>query len=300
MRILVTGSSGFLGRHFVEELELHRGDDVVGVDVRPGFHTDQVRDCRDFFAYDRSRWDLIVHLAGIVGGRARIEGDPLALAVNLELDAALFRWVAETRQPHVVYMSSSAVYPTSMQAAGQHYRLIERVVDPRHDAFSRPDELYGWAKLSGEVLAQRVRERDTIVTVMRPFSGYGSDQDLDYPFPSFIRRALDLDDPFTVWGDGTQARDFVHVDDVVGATLAAVDAKWNDALNVCSGVATSFNELQRLVCREAGYEPRVEHVTDAPRGVAYRVGAPGKMLEVYGRPRVSLIEGIRRALEEMK
>lgn len=276
----------------------------MGVDVRRTAYDadDEVEvfedDVRDWFRYDEERYDLVVHLAGVIGGRAKIEGDPLALAVNLELDTAFFRWVARTRQPHVVYMSSSAVYPAHMQD-GAPLRMSEDLVDVNDRWFGRPDEMYGWAKLSGEYLAQRVRHHDVIVTVMRPFSGYAEDQDLDYPFPSFVDRARRRADPFEVWGDGEQVRDFIHVDDVVGATMAAVRAGYNGPLNVASGRPTSFNDLQRLVCAVADYDPEVRHLLAAPRGVRYRVGSPDRMLQVY-TPTVSLERGIERALHPSK
>jgi nucleoside-diphosphate-sugar epimerase len=304
VKALVTGSAGFLGRHFTRAL-LDRGAYVVGVDVRPTSYDDDDEveafedDVRDWFRYDEERYDLVVHLAGVVGGRAKIEGDPLALAVNLEIDTAMFRWAARTKQPHVVYMSSSAAYPRLLQEGDRRYPVLhESELDVVNASYlGRPDEVYGWAKLNGEYLAQRVREvAGTVVTVMRPFSGYGADQDLDYPFPSFIKRARDREDPFIIWGDGEQVRDFVHVDDVVGATLAAVEAGYNGPMNVASGRPTSFNDLQKLVCQAAGYDPEVEHITTAPRGVEHRVGSPD-LMERYYRLTVSLEQGIERALD---
>ena len=68
------------------------------------------------------------------------------------------------------------------------------------------------------------------VTIVRPFSGYGPDQDTTYPFTAFAERAARRADPFDVWGDGQQVRDFVHVTDIVNATLALVDAWHADGL----------------------------------------------------------------------
>jgi nucleoside-diphosphate-sugar epimerase len=300
VKILITGAAGFLGRHFTRDvLQRYVNAHVTGIDLRSSPFTTYRTDVRKWFADpDNVTYDLVIHLAGVVGGRAKIEGDPLALAVNLELDTAMFRWAVRTKQKHVVYMSSSAVYPTYLQGPLSDVVLRENDVNVEDSTLGMPDQVYGWAKLNGEVLAQRAREHGVVVTVMRPFSGYGGDQDLDYPFPSFIRRAFLRHDPFEVWGDGRQVRDFVHVDDVVGATLAAVDARHDGPLNVCSGIPTSFNDLQRYVCAVAGYHPKVQHLFDAPRGVGYRVGDPGRMLQVYGSLRITLENGIRRALEE--
>ena len=96
-------------------------------------------------------------------------------------------------------------------------------------------------------------------------------------------------------GDGTQVRDWIHISDVVGATLAAVDQDVPGPTNLCTGRGVSFNELAAMVTLAACYTPRFDHKRDAPRGVAYRVGDPAKMLGFY-TPRVSLEEGIARAL----
>jgi nucleoside-diphosphate-sugar epimerase len=146
------------------------------------------------------------------------------------------------------------------------------------------------------MLASYARAEGLKVTVLRPFSGYGSDQALDYPFPSFIARAKRKADPFEVWGRGTQVRDFVHIDDVVGATFAAVinDVK---IMNICTGRPTSFIELAEMVMLQAGYLAPIKNNLDAPIGVEYRVGDPTQMLQVY-EPKISLEEGIALALAE--
>jgi nucleoside-diphosphate-sugar epimerase len=178
------------------------------------------------------------------------------------------------------------------------YMLAESEQQPGVDVeFLEPDQVYGWSKLVGEVLAAKLRETGVPVTVVRPFSGYGTDQDPTYPFPAFIARAKAREDPFTVWGDGHQTRDFIHVDDVVNGTLAAVDQGVDGPLNLCTGRPVSFGVLAMEVCRQAGYLPDFHYATDQPTGVRYRVGDPTRMLEVY-QPKVTLEEGIRRALEE--
>jgi nucleoside-diphosphate-sugar epimerase len=133
------------------------------------------------------------------------------------------------------------------------------------------------------------------VTVVRPFSGYGEDQSSEFPFGAFRDRARRREDPFVIWGTGEQVRDWVHVDDVVGAVLAAVDAEHDGPLNVCTGIGTSMAELAAMFCVEAGYDPRFEFHPEKPAGVAYRVGDPTRLHEIY-TPRVSLVAGVKRAL----
>lgn len=299
MRALVTGDAGFLGRHFRAALEV-RGYDVAGCDPkgRPPIASEvlRFRDCRELFTHHRGSYDLVIHAAAVIGGRAKIDGDPLALAENLELDAAMFRWAVRTRPGRVVYLSSSAVYPVAWQGDAGCGLLAETDIDLEHHNIGVPDRVYGWSKLVGEALAAEVRAAGVPVTVVRPFSGYGLNQGLDYPFPAFIDRAKRRVDPFEVWGDGHQVRDFVHVDDLVAATLTAAASGVDGPMNICTGQPTSLDDLARLVCQAVGYQPELRHHPDAPRGVAYRVGDPSRLLEVY-QAKVTLEEGIRRALE---
>jgi nucleoside-diphosphate-sugar epimerase len=137
------------------------------------------------------------------------------------------------------------------------------------------------------------------VHVFRPFSGYGSDQSSDYPFGAFIDRALSRQDPFEVWGDGEQVRDWIHVDDIVRAVFAGIDQDFRGPVNLCTGRPMSFNELARIVTEAAGYEPAIKHLPAAPQGVRYRVGDSALMRTIY-QPTVSLEEGVQRALKERR
>lgn len=294
MRVLITGAAGFLGRHFTARL-FDDGHVVAPADIAEPYQLDALR----MFEYMRDeRYDLVLHLAAVSPHRAAIDGRALAVgAGNLALDAAMFEWAARTKPGRVVYLSSSAAYPVSLQCdCDPLWRLREenvRLDAPNHGT---PDAIYGWVKLTGERLADAYRATGGAVTVVRPFSGYGEDQSSQFPFGAFRDRAAAREDPFVIWGDGEQVRDFVHVDDVVSAVLAAVDQGADGPLNICTGVGTSMRELAELFTATAGYRPAFELHPEQPSGVAYRVGDPSRLHEIY-TPRVSLAEGVKRALE---
>ncbi|MFE4857365.1 NAD-dependent epimerase/dehydratase family protein [Streptomyces sp. NPDC056670] len=289
MDVLLTGHKGFIGRHLHRALE-EQGHDVLGVDYER-HHSDAI----DFFRYDSGGYDLAIHCAANVGGRAVIDGSPLAVATNLALDSWYMRWLARSGTQRAVYFSSSAAYPVALQQPGEIHRLVETDID--YEQPGRPDATYGLAKLTGEQLCQYAAAEGTRMTILRPFSGYGSDQDPAYPFPAFIRRARERQDPFEVWGSGSSTRDWIHIDDLVGATLAAVDQDVEGPVNLGWGRPVSFDELAGYVTQAAGYSPVVKHLGDAPQGVHHRVCDPKKMLAFY-QPKVTLEEGIRRALAD--
>lgn len=231
MKILITGDEGFVGTNFKKHLDGKRNS-ITGIDIKSG------KDARHFFATDDTKFDVVIHLAAVVGGRATIEGNPLAVAADLAIDADMFQWALRTRPGHIVYFSSSAAYPIYLQRAEYKQRLKEWDINLDH--IRNPDLTYGWAKLSGEMLASYARAEGIRVSVLRPFSGYGSDQSLDYPFPSFIKRAKENAKPFDVWGRGTQVRDFIHIEDVVKATFEAITNNVKVA-NLCTGRQDFFH-----------------------------------------------------------
>lgn len=311
----MTGGAGFVGRHMVAEL-LRRGYEVrsfdldpmrVDVDLRKPPHLHVIEDALELFRTGQHHFDLVVHAAASSPHRAAIDTEPQHLARNLQLDAAMFDWAVRTGQGRVLYLSSSAAYPVGMQTGRTPYRLHENDADPDQPIATellgklgpwvsmRPDAVYGWTKLTGEMLAAQARKAGLPVTVVRPFSGYGEDQSENFPFRALVERARRREDPFLIWGDGRQVRDWIHISDVVAGALAVVESGTEDPVNLCTGVGTSMRELAELACAQVGYRPDFALLTDKPAGVAYRVGDPYRFRKIY-KPTVTLAEGVARAL----
>jgi nucleoside-diphosphate-sugar epimerase len=281
MNVLITGSHGFVGRYFVNKLSEHN---LTLIDMKNG------NDCRDFFKREDKQYDLVVHLAAIVGGRESIEGRPMAVADNLSIDSEFFQWCLKTQPKKIVYFSSSAAYPTWMQV-DDGYNLREDAINLK--SFNgAPDMTYGWSKLTGEYLSQFVPN----VHIFRPFSGYGMDQDLTYPFPMYVKRAIERQDPFEVWGPGTQTRDFIHMQDVVNAVMTAVEENVTGATNLGTGRSTSFIQLASMCMSAVGYSGEIKTNPDKPVGCMHRVSDNSKLLTFY-TPKISLEEGIREAVD---
>ena len=286
-KILITGHKGFVGRHFVKYFE-EKGDQVVGVDIKEGL------DCRDFFKSCYEKFDLVIHLAAIVGGREMIENEPLAVATDLSIDSEMFNWAVRTGQKKVVYYSSSAAYPIKYQKENSKIKMKEDFIDL--DNISNPDFTYGWSKLTGELLAQFAKKQGVSVYIFRPFSGFGEDQDLTYPVPSFINRVMNKVEEFEIWGDGTQVRDFIYIDDIVKATMKAVELDIQEPINLGSGNPISFNEVAEILFKITNWRPPrgIKHLKHKPVGVMYRCGDCKKMEEFY-----TLEYDLEKALERI-
>lgn len=284
MRALVTGSSGFLGRHFTARLR-DDGYRVLPIDIADRKHPN---DCRTVFRTNLP-FDLVVHCAAVIPNAAERVSHPMAVAQNLELDAAMFRWALATKPGQVVYFSSAAAYPVELVR-----KLHENDIDL--DDLRQPDSMYGLVKLVGEVQARDAQRAGLDVLVVRPQSGYGADQSLDYPFRSILTRARQHMIPLTVWGSGHQFRDFIHVDDVVGATMALLASKERRPVNIGTGVRTTMIELAEMAAHAAG-DPSPVIVPDRtkPEGAKGRVADVERLRAVY-TPQIALEQGVKRAL----
>ena len=318
-KILITGAAGFVGRHFVRRL-LERGDEVHAVDsivpdtggVHPdhpwplfdprghrGFHFSH-QDCRDWFRQRQdSDFDYALHLAAMVGGRLMIENNPLAVADDLSIDAAYWQWARRAQPRKTVTFSSSAAYPIKHQRATGYHLLSEDMINLGDD-IGMPDMSYGWAKLTCEFLGKLAFEKHGLRSVVyRPFSGYGEDQDDNYPFPSICKRAIAnrRASRLTVWGTGDQMRDFIHIEDCVDGVLATMDLIDNgDALNLSTGILTTFKDFARLAAQICGYAPEIAGTSDRPEGVFARGGSTAKQKQFGITHTISFEEGVRRAI----
>lgn len=306
MKICVTGGCGFVGRRFVRRLAEQNHTIMVVDNLSTGRHPENwmfphqgkvqfhYADVRSFIrGLDPSQFDLVIHCAAVVGGRLTIENDPLAVATDLSIDAELFNWIVRGRtRPHLIYFSSSAVYPVELQVERCHCALAEGLVTFDNTRIGLPDMTYGFAKLAGEYLARFAQEQyDLPVTIYRPFSGYGEDQDLSYPLPALVKRVVDGENPVTVWGSGNQVRDWIFIEDIVSCVLATW--KMGGVFNIGSGEGVPFTKLIEAIAATAGRKVEIEPDLTRPEGVFHRVCDPYKV-EQHFKPQVPLCMGLKK------
>ena len=335
---LVSGGCGFVGRNMVKRLYKTTSDTILFVDnLLVGTHpstwldvektgdnkdievfgpegrllflktdfrrlltqmTDNPRYIQDHYGFDFNRFSDVFHFAAIVGGRATIDGDPMMVALDLSIDAEFFFWITRHKPERVLYPSSSAAYPVDKQTEKDAIALQESDIDFKN--MGQPDMTYGWSKLTGEYLAHIAAEYYGVaVTCIRPFSGYGEDQDLTYPIPAIAARIARQENPVEVWGTGKQGRDFVHIDDVLDCIFVGMDKiQDGSAFNIGRGQLTSFIEIIHTLCKIAGYEPEIKQLLDKPVGVHSRYCNMDYVKEKLGwEAKISLEEGMRRVYQ---
>lgn len=313
MKILITGGCGFVGRHFVKRLtdENHQ---IICVDdmssesslllqnwpehLKPTKGSLEIinEDCRNYFRKNlNTSFDIIFHLAAIVGGRAMIDTQPILVGTDLSIDAEMFQWATFAKPQKVVYFSSSAAYPVKLQTETNPSILNETMIN--FENIGVPDMTYGWSKLTGEYLASMAHKSCGLdVVCYRPFSGYGEDQHSSYPFPAILQRCLNRNSTIDIWSD--TVRDFVYIDDVIHCVLTTMwSVSDGSSINICTGIATSFSSLAQQMNEIIGHTANVNVLDNKCKGVYYRVGDPS-LSKIKGFvPQYSLTSGIKRCIE---
>jgi UDP-glucose 4-epimerase len=311
-RVLVTGGASFIGSHLidlliekgadgirvVDDLSSGRGDNIQGhLDagrasliranlLAPGVPEAIVRDI-----------DVVFHLAAIHGGRGYVDLHQAACAQNFALDGMLIKAAHEAGVDKFVFASSGCVYPNYLQQdVNQELYLTEEMAGPPSDA----DNLYGWAKLMGEMtLKAYARDFGMKSASCRFFTVYGERGVENHAVIAMIARALIRENPFEVWGDGTQIRNWTYVGDIVnGMVLAAERIHDGTAVNLGTMERTRVIDAVREVLRYTGHEAEIKFRPDMPTGPKNRVASNELARSLLGwEPTVSFVQGLHRTAD---
>jgi GDP-4-dehydro-6-deoxy-D-mannose reductase len=304
MRVLITGSGGFVGTHLVAVLRArghevvksdHRaGDDVLAVDV-----TDPlvVRG-----AVELARPDAIAHLAAQAFVPASLEDPDRTFAINAGgtlhlLDAVRDAVAAGAPSPRVLVASSADVYGAQPADA---YPLRETTAP-------RPRNPYAASKVAAEALAfAYARSFDVDAVVTRAFNHIGPGQDERFALAAFAQQLARIatgGDPLVLVGDLEASRDFLDVRDVCEAYALLLEGggERGEIYNVCSGTATTMKELLRrlVLLARVPVEVREDPARMRPADVPVSVGDASKLRRATGwAPRIALAQTLRAVYDD--
>jgi UDP-glucose 4-epimerase len=295
--VLITGGAGFIGSHLadrlVETCEVTILDDLSGGSREhvPAQAELIEADIRDETIVKRALDDVdtVFHLAARVSVSDSIERPIETHEVNL--DAALNLLEFAPADTEIVLASSTAIYgePSSLPVTETDHK--------------EPASPYGLDKLSADHFFRLYSDLyDTETTVLRYFNVYGSRQrsgQYGGVVSIFVDQALS-GGPITVHGDGTQTRDFIHVDDIVDANIHAANADISgEAFNIGTGTEISILELAETVRRVADVDVEIVHEPARSGDVERSRSDFSKAKRELGfSPTVSLEEGIERLVAQ--
>jgi nucleoside-diphosphate-sugar epimerase len=312
--VLVTGGASFISSHLVDRL-LDAGADVYIIDDFSSGrreYVDSLPDDRiiELDLADREatleqfpRCEYVFHLAAVHGGRGFIDTFPDQVLVNLVIDNNVYTAAMKAGSSHVVHASSACVYPTTLQAdASSRHLLAEGEAGFLVPGQAFADGAYGWAKLMGEYQAWQFALQSRFrASSARIFTAYGERENESHAAIALIAKALLKVDPYPIWGDGTQTRNFTHVADTVNGLLllgTRDDDEPFRAVNIGSSRHHTVNEFIETVFEQIGWTPNeIEKQTWRPVGVASRASDNTLIRDLFDwEPEIPLSEGIARTI----
>lgn len=241
--------------------------------------------------------EVVFHLAAIHGGRGFVDLHQAACAQNLALDGMLIKAAHEAGVQKFVFASSGCVYPNHLQQdVSRELYLDETMVGPPYEA----DNMYGWAKLMTEMtLSAYHRDLGLRSASCRFFTVYGERGVENHAVIAMIARAFVRQDPFEVWGDGTQVRNWTYVGDIVrGMVLAAEKIDDGTAVNLGTEERTRVIDAVREVLRYTGHQAQIKFLPHMPTGPLNRVASNRLARELLGwEPRVKFMDGLHRTID---
>ncbi|HKW57642.1 MAG TPA: NAD-dependent epimerase/dehydratase family protein [Candidatus Acidoferrum sp.] len=309
--VLVTGGASFIGSTLTDQL-LARGAKVRIVDDLTSGHLDNIRDHvqngRVAFTHTDLREpgvtrtamqgvDTVFHLAADHGGRGYVDLHQAGPASNFFLDGLVFAEALRAKVRKVVFASSGCVYPNFLQSdVNRELYLTEDLTNGPNDA----DNTYGWAKLMGEItLRAYAKEHGMGAASCRYFTVYGPRGVENHAVIAMIARAFLGQNPFEVWGDGTQIRNWTYIDDIVEGTILAGE-RINDGTPVNLGTMERIRVLDaaKMVCEFTGHKAEIKLRPDMPTGPLNRVADNALAKKVLGwEPRVLFRDGLKRTID---
>ena len=295
---LVTGASGFIGTHLVRRLA-REGYPIVGLDREPPraepppgmrFLRADIRDADALrAAFAEAKPDTVYHLAAQTSVTASMR-DPVAdIEANVLGTVRVAQAAREVGTRRIVFFSTG----------GALYGEPDRVPVDEETA-PRPTSLYGASKLAAERYLQILSGEDKFeLSVLRPGNVYGPGQDSagEAGVVAIFSTRMLHDEPVTIFGDGSQARDYVYVDDVVEAALRAATGDPATCL-IGTGVATGTLDLCERLARLCGYERAPLFADERPGDIQRITLDAARARSAWGwEPGVRLDEGLAATVD---
>jgi UDP-glucuronate 4-epimerase len=313
MKILLTGAAGFIGSHLGERL-LENDHEVLALDNFDPYYDislkeDRVARLREYSRFQLERGDIrdaalvsrltqnfapdrIVHLAARAGVRPSIEAPAEYCAVNVTGTANIFE-AAQVGSTPVVFASSSSVYGDSATPPYSENEVADFPVSP-----------YAATKRAGELLAFTYHHLYQLpITCLRFFTVYGPRQRPDMAIHKFSKAILN-DQTITLFGDGTTARDYTFVADIVDGIIASIERAPElgyEVLNLGGGQTISLRELVEKIETIAGKKARIEWQSEQPGDVRLTSADISRAREKLGyNPQTSIDDGLRATVDWMR
>ena len=302
MAYLVTGGAGFIGSHLIQRLT-ECGEDVIALTsrninqpIKNGIeyvHGDITKEESLHEIFRANNIDGVFHLAAVGNAMLSDKNPSKFNDVNINGTLNLLKAAKEADVNNVVFSSSSLVYG----------RVQEEIVS--EDSELNPLTPYAVSKIAGEYYCKMFTELYGMkISVLRYFNVYGPKQDATSEFaaaiPKFIHLIRQHKSP-VIYGDGTQERDFVYVEDVVSANLLAMNKSSPGIYNVGMGKSHSLNQVVNTIMDVSGIEVDITY-NEVRRNEVKKVASDisNAQKNLGYQPRYDIYQGIKETWESIQ
>ena len=306
-KVLVTGGASFIGSHLTEKLVTKGAIVRIAENFSSGerMHLENI-DCEvlegdlldsEFCSKSTKGMEVLFHLAADHGGRGYIDSHQVECSTNMILDGQVFRNAQRNGVEKIVFASSGCVYPTSAQMdVTKEVFLHENMVQPPYEA----DDLYGWAKLMAELTLKAYHHQLGIQTAScRYFTVYGPRCTENHAVMAMIARGYLKLNPFEVWGDGEQIRNWTYVDDIVSGTISAAE-------KIHDGTSINLGTMERIRVKDCAQQvidtlnpgATIKLLTDKPTGPLNRVASNALAKDLLEwSPQTKFSDGLQKTID---
>jgi len=297
MKVSITGAGGFIGGHLVNHC-IEKGYEVCAYDIKPfedwfilNVNANNFSDKNgDVTIIGVARHvvdyaDEIYNLACNMGGIGFCENNHLLTGLSNSIHQNIIKSILEKeKKPKIFYSSSPCVYNENLQNTTNDVLLKESDAWP-----AQPDLLYGLEKLFAEELYRYLhKEYGVDVRIARFHNVYGPNGTFtggkEKAPAAALRKAIEfkkgLIDKIEIWGDGTQKRSFMYIDDAIKGIDLLMESDYVKPLNLGSSYGVTIQYLHDLACQLVDVEPIYEYKLDAPQGVKSRNSDNTKIKEI--------------------
>jgi nucleoside-diphosphate-sugar epimerase len=307
---VVAGAGGFIGGHLVAALRKHGYEKIRAIDIKPFDQWHQrfdgvenlCLDLRDKTACLRAceRAGEVYQLAADMGGMGFIEKNKALCMLSVLINTHMLQAARMCRVKRMFFSSSACVYNAEKQKDTKVVPLKEEDAYP-----AMPEDGYGWEKLFSERMYTHFREDFGLETRIARFHNvygpHGAWEGGREKAPAAICRKVaeaceEGRSTIEIWGDGTQTRSFMFIDDCIEGIFRLMRSPVTEPLNVGSSELVTVNQLVDIVAKAAGdVHLRKRHILDAPKGVNGRNSDNTRIRMRLGwEPSIALRDGIAK------
>jgi len=307
-KYLVVGAGGFIGGHLIKRL-LNQKEDIRAVDLKPLELWFQRSESAEEFSMDMQEYenclkmtkevDYVINLACNMGGIGFIENNTADCMLSVLINTNLLRACRENKVKKYFFSSSACAYNKQLQTDPNIEGLREEDAYP-----AMPEDGYGWEKLFSERMCRhfyedygletRVARFHNIYGPMGTFDG-GREKAPAAICRKVIEAKINNQDTIDVWGDGTQTRSFLYIDDCIDAVLKLFNSDFRDPINIGSDEKVTINQLISIAESFANKKFKKNYQLDKPQGVKGRSSNNDLIKEKLGwNYKYSLKQGIEK------